>query len=622
MTAYLEDEDEDDRDDREFGPETDHAANRYAPQIGPAWDPYENHPEVRHQVLQPLLSGDQTALHHVPTALQSGDAAEKLEFLLNLPNREAVVTALAPEEFVFLISEIGKNDAAELLAVASPRQLQACLDLDGWHDDTLDLDRVLNWLAVARSEGIEVLDRMVAAQEDGLLCLALGQVIKAVPIHPDTEDDVPDDVETFDSPDGCYRLYGELDNGNMDDLRAMVQSLYRIDVLRGRAVIRALSSELPSQLEDDLVALRNARLADLGMVGRAEALEIYAYRDPNAFADELREQWRGTAIQEDLNHLQRAPQPYLPLEDQARLGLALRDRETEGSFLGAVYRRLPSHVQERVQTGLLHLAYRVQCARAETAAAVDELPRWSRHALRTLAMGLQHLCDDDLDYAALLLAHVPALQLFRAGHSLVVIEVHRARRLRSALGGGVGLALLEPVDTRLVASLLARHPAHCVGDLQRPFETLAELAATRLRLRALAARVDWVAKLTAGDLPALLEAVPQKNRPRLQALFNTALAWQIVAGRPQLQPLTGLDLREFLGRAFVGGRLVEDLRASVTAAVLVDAALTDEVATSLAEFIDESLDRLSDELGGLARAEQIDVRFVGDALWVTSDLPN
>lgn len=620
-TPYLE-EDEDDLDDREFGPETDHGANRYAPHIGPAWDPYESRPEERHQVLLPLLSADQTSLHHVPTELQGGSAASKLEYLLNLPRPEEVVTALAPEEFVFLVTEIGKSDAAELLALASPRQLQACLDLDAWHDDTLDLDRMLHWLTVARSEGHEVLDRMVAAQEDGLLCLALGQVLKAVPIHEDTENDVPDDVETFDSPDGSYRLYGELDSASMDGLRALVQSLYRIDVLRGRAVLRALTSELPSQLEDDLVALRNARLADLGMVGRDEALEIYAYRDPNAFATELRDQWRGTAIQEDLSHLQRMPQPYLPLEEQARLGLALRDRDAEGSFLGAVYARLPSHVQERVQTGLLHLAYRVQCARAETAAAVDELPRWSRHALRTLAMGLQHLCDDDLDYAALLLAHVPAVELFRAGHSLVVIEVHRARRLRSSLGGAAGLAMLEPTDARMVASLLARHPTHAVGELQRPFETLAELAAVRLRLRALTARVSWMAKLASGDLQALLTALPTKERPRLQALFNTALAWQVVAGRPQLQPMTGLDLREFLGRAFADGRLAEELRAGVTAAVLADIELTDEVATALAEFVDESLDRLAEDLGGLAGAAQVDVRFVGDALWVTNELPS
>ena len=48
--------------------------------------------------------------------------------------------------------------------------------------------------------------------------------------------------------------------------------------------------------------------------------------------------------------------------------------------------------------------------------------------------------------------------------------------------------------------------------------------------------------------------------------------------------------------------MAEELRAGVTAAVLADAELSDEVATAMAEFVDESLDRLSDELGGLAGA--------------------
>ena len=75
--------------------------------------------------------------------LRLGGGAEKVEFLLSLPDADEVVQALAPDEFALLVAEVGLNDAPELLALASPRQMQATVDLDGWQGGELDGVRVL-----------------------------------------------------------------------------------------------------------------------------------------------------------------------------------------------------------------------------------------------------------------------------------------------------------------------------------------------------------------------------------------------------------------------------------------------------------------------------------------------
>lgn len=593
--------------------------HRHIAMVGPAWDPYEDRPDERRLALAPLLEHEGGGLHRAPLGLATGSGVDKLNFLMELDKPQEVVQALAPEEFVFLVRDIGLHDSAELLSFASPRQLQACVDLDAWRGDELDGERFLRWLAVARSESTEVADRFVASQEDGLLCLLLAQHLKVVPVHDDMEAEIPDDVDVFDTPDGAFKLYGDPDSGDLTALREVVAALYRIDLLRARAVIRSVHWELQAQLEDDLVHLRDARLADLGMMGRDEALEIYGYRDPHALAASLHDSWRGTV---PTQHGEQGVRPYLPLPDDARLGLALRDQEAEGSFLRAVFARLPAADQERVRTGLTRLTYRIQCARAEHPSLSEELPRWSRHALRTLAMGLQHLSRDDTAYAALLLSNLPADDLFRAGHSLVVIETHKARRLRKALGGDAGIDLLEPLDQAVVRGLLLAHPMVTVAEQRRPFESLGELEAVGRRLTTLALQVQWMAHLAGGELSVLWTGLPARTRPRLTTLFNTSMAWQILSGTAQLRPLGAGQVRELLDMVLQGDRVAPAIRAALTGAVLADAALSDAQAGALTEFVGESLDRLAAELGGLAQAIDIDLRFVGDALWVTEDLPS
>ncbi len=613
LAAGWGDDDDEDDADAESGElaEVRHAEEDlepWLPQAGDAPDPFADQPEARQRALAPLL--DRGGRHLTWSSLRflRGTGDEKLDLILSLPDPARAVQAMAPEEFVLLIKEIGLTDAGDLLALASPRQLQATLDLDAWQSGELDTKAVSEWLLTAEDAGKDVVDRFTAAQDDGLLSFYLGQSLKVVIVtEDDMEGDIPDDAEVFNSPDQAFQLIGNGDDPNLTAVRQVLASVWRQSAARGRALLLATRWELPAQLEEDVLQLRNARLEELGFLDRDEALQLYGYRDAHAWKRELHARYRGTATAEP-----ETLQPYLPADVPVRLGLALRDVR-DGGFLGRVMAHVPEEVVTRLRLGLVRLGYAVQSARAERPSAVDELSRWSRHALLTASMGLEFLGDGDVTYAGLLLTVVPLKELFTAGHSLVLVEAQRARTLRHQLGGAAGLERVEPADLQLLRGLTLPFPQYGHDGQSEPVAALDELATIRQRLAGVAAVVLMAQTLSGGDLKATAP-LP------LRALVGTAIAWQLVSGTPQLAPLDRLNFQAFLQRGFdgpPGARTVRrDLRQALIRALLTRPDVADDDVTALTAFLETTLDRLGEELGGLDPQSAVDLRYVGEGLRV------
>lgn len=644
----YDDNDDGDLPRRPEDDEDDEEGAQFVPRIGPAEDPYEDRPEARREALAPLLDPTPGALAASPLRFLRGTGDEKLDLVLSLPDPARAVQAMAPEEFVLLVKDVGLGDAADLLALASPRQLQACLDLDAWGNGELEPEAVGPWIQAALEAGDDVLERFAASQEEGLWTLYLSASFQAFATADGPDIELPDDMEIFASPDGTLQLVCDPDDPSLPEMRALMAALFRSSVARGRMVLFGLRWELPSQLAEDLFALRAARLEDMGFLSRDEAREVYGYRDPHAFREQLRKAWRGTA-----EPMPGALRPYLADADDGgdvRLGLALRDA-IPGEFLPRAVAQAPVAEQPRLRLALTRLAYRIQAARASRPSAVDELAVWSRHALRTCSMGLEHASDGDLAFAALLLQVEAVSEFFRCGHSLVLMEHQRARRLRTALaafagetGGDAGLERLEPTDAGLVQAMTQRFPGLAVapdaeevdvdqGEFHResdavaavrPLESLAELADVRRRLQGLAAVVRWMAglRMLAGD-----STPPPAPDARLSTLLNTAIAQQLLTGEASLQPLGEAELRALLRLAFVGpgfspalagrARAVQpDLRRKLTAAILVQPDLDEAEVAALTAFVEGALDRMAEELGGLDPEGFLDLRFVGSSVLI------
>jgi hypothetical protein len=573
----------------------DQQDERYEPRLGPAEDPWEDDPEGRARQLAPLRGVDGSVL----ARLRLGGGAEKVDFLLALPDAEEVVQALAPDEFALLVAEVGLNDAPELVALASPRQLQATVDLDAWHDGELDGMTVGHWLQVALEAGGDTAARWVAAQEDALLALYLAQTLLVIPREVDEAPEIPEGREVFDSPDGTLVLAARPDDPQLASARALVDLLFEEGVERGRTVLHALRWELPAQLADDVLRLRHARLQEMGFADRDEArTELYVFEDPHATLAAWQARWRGTAGTTP------GLQPYLAAADDGKLGLALAEPPA-GGLLAQAMAQLTTEERARLHDALVRLTYQVQSARADKPTDLEVLPRWARHTLTTLTLGLAAAAEEDVAYASVLLRVTPVAALFRVGHGLRVIEHHRARRLRQRLGGDAGLARLQPDEQRLVRALLLPMPE--VADTDDPLPALRAVAD---QLRGLHATASLVLQLIGGEWTA---APPGAS---LQALLATALARAVIGQPPTVQPLERAQLQDFLRRAIVDGRLRPELRATAVRALMAQPGLDDAEAAALGRFAEAALDRVGEELGGLDPERPIDLRFAGRSVLV------
>ena len=620
---------------RDWWQEDQDAVVRIADEVaraGVAPDPYEDHPAARRQALAELgQSGTAFGLVRMPRGFSSMAGVDKLDMILDLNDPRATVQALACEEFVFLIKDVGQADAAPLLALASPRQLQATIDLDAWRGDRLDRVEVAHWLAVALSAGDEVTERLVASVGDDLWNLMLGASLSVFETAEEGEEGAPPDWDLFNSPGNDFLIAVAPDEPLLPAMRAVIDVLYRGSVERGRAILRSLRWELPSQLEEESYERRNHRISDYGFVAPAEAREFYRYVDPAQLKAELVALIRGDT---QAGH---APRPFVADSEPQRTGLALVGYQPEGLLVRAL-ETCPAAHQVRLHQALVRLAYRAQAARAAGLAEFDELARWSRHALTTCDMGLSFVSEGQVEVAALLLQMVPLDRLFQLGHSLVIQLHHRARRVRALLGGAAGVELLEPDDAALVAGLLLPLPMRTLRaapaeadedgqqqpDLSRPFESLADLKEVEIRLAAMAA----VARLLSGFGDAPLAAVRDKlvaemaefqaGDVRLTSMLATAIAWTVLEGKPQLAPLTLAQAGVFLQQAFetsaAGRRIAAPLRKALSRSLLTSPELSETELVGLEAFVQRTLDRLDGELGGLDPAAPFEARFVGAAL--------
>ena len=421
-------------------------------------DPFDDAPDARAVALAPMVHGGERAfgLSRLPAEFHALTGSGKLDWLLSLPDPRASIQALPAEELVFLLDEIGLSDGAELFGLASARQLQVIVDLMAWRRDDLDKRSFAHLLAVAVAAGDDVVDRFLVAQEDGVLTSFLFGHCRIFEGFEDAEEGAPQDWDVFSAPDGHMQIAVDAMDTAVGPIRVIVDSLFRTSIERGRRVLRALRWELPMSLLEDLHETRGRRLGDLGMLPRDEAVEIFAFVDPETARGEIEQRLSG------LGDVQPAMlRPYLPdAEPDApseRTDLALRGAP-EPVFLAAAAALLPVAEAARVQTALCFAAYRLQAALAEHMADTEALRLHARWALCTIDLGLRFAARESVERGAVLLTTEPVERLFTIGHGQIVLLHHRAVALRRRLGGANRASLLDGADGAIVRGLLRPLP--------------------------------------------------------------------------------------------------------------------------------------------------------------------
>lgn len=519
-----------------------------------------------------------------PGAVRPASPAQALDALLEDPTALHRVRTMSSVSLHRMVNAVGKPDATELLALASPGQVRELLDLDVWQGDRLDLAEALDWLHLITTLPDDVRERDLRALDIELVGLVL---LRHLRIHLAEEEDEEEEPEglVYRSPDGWFVLEVVADDATTAErVVELVDRLYRIDADNARRLLQDLMWEVPTELEEWSYRWRNGRLQDLGFADPEQALLIYAYLDPGSVHPQERSADRTLASD---------PEPTGSELVQATPQL--------DSYLNRALAALEPEERHRLHIALVALGNRCLSADRVAPADLDGAAESLERLHWRLSLGLEFLSQGEPSLAPPVLSGVALLRVARVGHSLTLDLRRRivGAARRGGLGRGAGrVDLLDPPLRGQITALLASRPEfrEAATAASRPFKTLQDLAEAEAWIARALAVVELVQGL---PLPS-----PLPERVTYGDLFRTALVDHLL-GRQGIAAVDLAALQRFLAAFVVEGRLLPAVREAAHRSV--------PVRGDFAEIVKLWVDGLEEAVAHLD-PHAIDLRFV-DGLW-------
>jgi hypothetical protein len=209
-----------------------------------------------------------------------------------------------------------------------------------------------------------------------LLVFQLAARVSVVLVGRDESGDLPASALTLD---GQFYLIPSQSGDDLEDVLALLQTLFQHDYWFYHRLLQAVNAELDSDLEEWALRWRNGRLQDLGFPPLEDAKRIYSYLKP-----------------EQLGQLPPEPStlevgewplpvwmPSLPVAHDAE-HLLFRAMAT-----------LPEETRRPLLFAFLALANRVAVADALPLGDAETLPRTTEKAARLASSGLAHLAREN-----------------------------------------------------------------------------------------------------------------------------------------------------------------------------------------------------------------------------------
>lgn len=475
-------------------------------------------------------------------------AKKRLAAIIERSDVLRVVRSLPPQDLYATIREVGLEDSLELLELCHPRQVQLFLDLDGWKRDRLDPIAQLAWIRALLVANPDRAVQQLRGLDVELLTLLLKIHTRVYDLSAEEEPEEEPQLATT-TPDRRYQIVYDpatADEAVLLTLKEAVDRLIGRDVFFVLRLCEAVRWEMPSALEEDAFRFRNGRIADMGFVPTHEALEIFAYVDPDAGASlQADKQWQPPPVEEG--------EPSTDLSTSVLLPWDLF--EDGGTALGRALSTVDPSTSSRVAHELMMTANRLHMADAGDPGDPEALKATVRRCADTVGIAISYLARGDAAKLAAPLTAVPVLRLFQIGFSLG-LRLQRDVKQRvqaeaSGLAGG-GLVRLDAPLREVVAGLLRPRPVFFGGLLDatradfRPFASLGELAAAAQALSEAAFRAALVGgkkglAVDDAQLAAWGDADPA-SAPSHAALVGAALARVVLHGAIDAAPLSAADL--------------------------------------------------------------------------------
>jgi len=369
-------------------------------------------------------------------ALAAAAGKEKLDLLLSAPDPEALVQSIPDQELYLALLEIGPEDAAEVVALASPSQFRHAIDLSAWpgRDAGPEPSTVLRWLRLAREGGghsdrarTRYRDKLIGLDAE-LLSLTLRRILRVHDLQEEEEPPVQEPGRTYRTPEGRY-LVELLEGTDYAMAKGLLDDLYGEDVLGTTRLLESLRWEVPTELEETARRWRDGRLRDLGFPELEEATAFYA-RPPATKSAAAPGPGTSIAV------------PVANLLDRALDELSGEERE-------------------RAEEGVVYASNAALVANAVPVEDFEELRDALADARATLALGLEMLSGGDVHVAARVLAERPVRQIFQTGMGEAYRLQSRARRAAAAarLPQAQTTTLFDPPLSLLVESLSRLRPS-------------------------------------------------------------------------------------------------------------------------------------------------------------------
>lgn len=352
--------------------------------------------EAAARAVAALASEDQLAL------LCDAPVARRREVLDLLPHPERVVPRLPEAELVFTLKQIGLDEAAWILDLATPEQISACLDLDAWRGTALDRASLEQWMAALAECEDDALLRHLHAADAELTVLYLKDRAAVVLRPPESEDQGWEPPPGSRTLDGSFHLVAHRDGDDLAPLLRMLHLLFQQDYWSYFRLLQGAVWELPTETEEWALRWRSGRLEDLGFPPWDEAMAIYrhagpAERDALPAADD--------ALRADARPLP-VWIPSLPAGRDARELLFRAIGELADDERRAAFYHFVSLANKLAVADRMDLA-----DAASTPRAIEKAARW-------VSRGIEHLAKRHDVAAAEVLRRATMERLFRVGASL------------------------------------------------------------------------------------------------------------------------------------------------------------------------------------------------------------
>jgi hypothetical protein len=212
--------------------------------------------------------------------------------LLEEKQPAALVHSFPEQDLYFLVHDIGLGDALPLLALASDRQREYILDMEGWHRDRLDADQATGWLnAMFLADPDRVVAWLLKEQTELLELLLFRNIQVVIREHDQDPSTFPGDFFTHDDiyyvrildnpliappeelpPDSAEKLMDDERRGFIYHLLARLADLDH--VVYQKVLLEAVSI-MPAEVEEEAYRQRNVRMAEKGFLPFDEAIGIY-----------------------------------------------------------------------------------------------------------------------------------------------------------------------------------------------------------------------------------------------------------------------------------------------------------------------------------------------------------